>query len=331
MHHYITDQGAWKLTSDLRDNAEQAVRALLKKMHTTMDSKGLKCVDYMDDGTPISLSVDIDGETGSAVFDFSGTGPQVYGNTNAPRAITHSAILYCLRSLVGSDIPLNQGCLNPITVRIPDSSILSPSLSASVVGGNVLTSQRITDVILSAFSATADSSGCMNNLTFGIGGKRINEKGEEVVEKGFGYYETIGGGAGAGPTWRGTSGIHTHMTNTRITDPEVFEKRYPVLLREFSIREGSGGVGLNPGGDGIVRDIEFRVPGVQVSILSERRARAPKGAEGGGNGAMGQNIWLRNDGSRISLGGKATVSFEKGDRIIIRTPGGGAWGKLSAH
>lgn len=295
-----------------------------------MPSTGLKAIDYMDDGTPIALSVNIDAETGSAVFDFAGTGAQVYGNTNAPKAITHSAIIYCLRALVGSDIPLNQGCLNPITVRIPESSILSPNLSASVVGGNVLTSQRITDVILTAFAAGADSSGCMNNLTFGIGGKSINEKGEEVIKKGFGYYETIGGGAGAGPTWNGRSGVHTHMTNTHITDPEVFEKRYPVLLREFSIRPGSGGEGLHPGGDGITRDIEFLVPGVQVSILSERRSRAPKGAAGGSNGEMGQNIWARHDGTILSLGGKATVTFDKGDRIIIKTPGGGGWGKKVA-
>lgn len=292
-----------------------------------MPATGLKAIDYMDDGTPIALTIDIDRETGSAIFDFTGTGPQVYGNTNAPKAITHSAIIYCLRALVGSDIPLNQGCLNPITVRIPESSILSPTLSASVVGGNVLTSQRITDVILTAFAACANSSGCMNNLTFGIGGKVIDDKGNEVVMKGFGYYETIGGGAGAGPTWDGTNGVHTHMTNTRITDPEVFEKRYPVLLREFSIRPGSGGDGLHPGGDGIIRDIEFLVPGVQVSILSERRAREPHGATGGGNGAMGQNIWARNDGTLFNLGGKATATFSKGDRIIIKTPGGGGWGK----
>jgi 5-oxoprolinase (ATP-hydrolysing) len=310
----------------IQSNAEQAVRSLLKKMRASMSASGLKAVDYMDDGTPIALSIEIDDE-GSAVFDFAGTGAQVYANTNAPRAITHSAIIYCLRSLVASDMPLNQGCLNPIEVRIPESSILSPNLAASVVGGNVLTSQRITDVILTAFGACADSSGCMNNLTFGIGGKRVDEHGNEVVDKGFGYYETIGGGAGAGPTWDGTSGVHTHMTNTRITDPEVFEKRYPVLLREFGIRPGSGGEGQHPGGDGIVRDIEFLTPGVQVSILSERRARAPKGAAGGGAGAMGQNLWVRSDGSVVNLGGKATASFDRGDRIIIKTPGGGAWGE----
>ncbi|KAL9944999.1 hypothetical protein D7B24_000370 [Verticillium nonalfalfae] len=311
----------------IQANAEQAVRALLKTMHAAMPPGGLRATDYMDDGTPIALAITIDPATGDAVFDFTGTGPQVYGNTNAPRAITHSAIIYCLRALVASDIPLNQGCLAPIDVRIPPHTILSPGEGASVVGGNVLTSQRVTDVVLAAFGACADSSGCMNNLTFGMGGKRLDETGREVVDKGFGYYETIGGGAGAGPTWEGTSGVHTHMTNTRITDPEVLEKRYPVLLRAFAVRAGSGGEGAHRGGDGIVRDIEFLVPGVQVSILSERRSRAPRGRNGGGDGGMGRNTWVRkSDGMTISLGGKATASFGRGDRIIIETPGGGGYG-----
>ncbi|KAH8662418.1 hydantoinase [Xylariales sp. PMI_506] len=312
----------------IQDNAEYAVRTMLKKIYKELNGATLNATDYMDDGTPISLSITIDGETGSAIFDFEGTGPQVYGNTNAPIAITHSAIIYCLRSLIASDIPLNQGCLNPIDIRVPASSILAPAAGASVVGGNVLTSQRITDVILTAFSACADSQGCMNNLTFGLGGKRIDENGKEVIDAGFGYYETIGGGAGAGPTWDGTSGVHTHMTNTRITDPEIFEKRYPVLLHEFGIRPDSGGAGARRGGDGIVRDIEFRVPGIQVSILSERRSRAPKGLNGGENGRMGQNIWVRSaDGMVVNLGGKATAKFDQGDRIILKTPGGGGYGK----
>ncbi|KAI0432561.1 5-oxoprolinase [Xylaria sp. FL1042] len=310
----------------IQHNAEQAVRALLKQKHTS--GAALQAVDYMDDGTPIALSIVIHGETGSAVFDFTGTGPQVYANTNAPIAITHSAIIYSLRALIAADIPLNQGCLAPIDIRVPDFSILSPAPGASVVGGNVLTSQRITDVILTAFDACADSQGCMNNLTFGIGGKRINSEGEEVVEEGFGYYETIGGGAGAGPSWQGSSGVHTHMTNTRITDPEVFEKRYPVLLREFSICHGSGGRGVHRGGNGIVRNIEFLVPNVQVSILSERRTRAPKGLNGGGDGAMGLNLWVRKENNlAINMGGKGTATFEAGDRIIIKTPGGGGWGQ----
>lgn len=294
----------------IQATAERAVRDLLRSIHKSRGGVPLQAIDYMDDGTPIALTITIDGEAGSAVFDMTGTGPQVYGNTNAPVAITHSAVIYCLRSLVASDIPLNQGCLEPITIKVPPNSILAPGKGASVVGGNVQTSQRIVDVVLKAFGVCADSQGCMNNLTFGT--------------ESFGYYETIGGGAGAGPTWVGQSGVHTHMTNTRITDPEVFEKRYPCVLREFGVREDSGGKGRNRGGDGIVRDIEFTRP-TQVSILSERRTRAPHGLEGGGEGQMGQNLWVSGD-KVVSLGGKATAAFEAGDRIVIKTPGGGGWG-----
>ncbi|SPO02914.1 probable 5-oxo-L-prolinase [Cephalotrichum gorgonifer] len=310
----------------IQDTAERTVRELLKGMHAKHGGAPLHAVDYMDDGTPIELTITIDGTTGSAVFDFEGTGPEIYGNTNAPVAITHSAIIYCLRSLVASDMPLNQGCLAPIDIRVPSGSLLSPSGAASVVGGNVQTSQRITDVVLKALGACADSQGCMNNLTFGTGG--TGDEGKHV--EGFGYYETIGGGAGAGPSWDGESGVHTHMTNTRITDPEVLEKRYPCILHEFGIRRGSGGAGARPGGDGIIREIEFTTP-VQVSILSERRSRAPQGASGGRDGAMGVNLWVRRDeetGERteVSLGGKATAAFGAGDRIVIKTPGGGGWG-----
>ncbi|OJD24359.1 hypothetical protein ACJ73_04281 [Blastomyces percursus] len=309
----------------IQSTAEIAVRELLKTTSKTLGST-LEAVDYMDDGTPITLKITIDGDKGEAVFDFSGAGCEVFGNTNAPTAITHSAIIYCLRSLVKSDIPLNQGCLNPIDIRIPPRTVLSPSKSAGVVGGNVLTSQRITDVVLKAFNACAASQGCCNNLTFGKGGKNAN--GEHV--NGFGYYETIAGGSGAGATWFGQSGVHTHMTNTRITDPEIFERRYPCNLREFSIRKGSGGQGAHPGGDGVVRDIEFLIP-VQCSILYERRSRQPYGLQGGGPGASGKNLWIKRDEETgeervVSLGAKATVSMGEGDRIVVQTPGGGAWG-----
>jgi 5-oxoprolinase (ATP-hydrolysing) len=280
------------------------------------------------------------------------------GNTNAPEAVTYSAIIYCLRCLISEDIPLNQGCLKPILVKIPKRSFLSPSDKAAVVGGNVLTSQRVTDVVLKAFRACAASQGDCNNLTFGFGG---NEAGTDEV-RGFGYYETIAGGSGAGPTWDGTSGVHTHMTNTRITDAEVFERRYPVILREFSLRAGSRGKGQHQGGDGVVRDIEFRIP-VQVSILSERRVYHPYGLEGGEDAQCGLNIWVRKipksdefgddvvgaednaKGGRaiseseekkeeekeqfnyINMGGKNTASMQAGERIIVMTPGGGGWGK----
>jgi 5-oxoprolinase (ATP-hydrolysing) len=337
---------------NIQNNAELSVRNLLKDVSRRFQGQDLSAIDYMDDGSPIKLKITIDAEKGEAVFDFNGTGPEVYGNTNAPEAVTYSAIIYCLRCLISEDIPLNQGCLKPIKVLIPPKSFLSPSDKAAVVGGNVLTSQRVTDVILRAFQACAASQGDCNNLTFGFGG---NVEGEQKV-KGFGYYETIAGGSGAGKDWDGTNGVHTHMTNTRITDAEVFERRYPVLLREFALRAGSGGQGKHCGGDGVIRDIEFRIP-VQVSILSERRVYRPYGLAGGEDAQCGLNIWVRKvetsnparsnkmlNGStngekeagdvvyeerRINLGGKNTAAMKAGERIIICTPGGGGWGKVA--
>ncbi|KAH8928481.1 Hydantoinase B/oxoprolinase [Atractiella rhizophila] len=317
----------------IRDNAALAVRNLLKQVAKERGSK-LEAEDFLDDGSTIRLKVYIDGDKGEAVFDFEGTGTEMIGNLNAPVSVVYSAIIYCLRSMVDLDIPLNQGCLIPITVKIPPGTLLSPSDTAAVVGGNVCTSQRITDVVLKAFEACAASQGDCNNLTFGMGGK--SAAGEHV--EGWGYYETIAGGSGAGPTWDGTSGVHTHMTNTRITDPEILERRYPVILHQFSLRSGSGGAGLHPGGEGVVRDIEFLEP-IQCSILSERRVYSPYGLKGGGNGARGQNLWVKKgreeDGDAgvkggeriINLGGKQTVRMGRGDRIVICTPGGGGWGK----
>ncbi|KAL8281548.1 hypothetical protein RQP46_006232 [Phenoliferia psychrophenolica] len=318
----------------IRDNAELAVRNLLRGVAKKQGTNELRAVDYLDDGTPIALRVTIDPKEGSAIFDFEGTGAEIYGNLNAPVSVTYSAIIYCLRAMVDQDIPLNQGCLVPIEVKLPPGCCLDPSETAAVVGGNVCTSQRVTDVILKAFDAASASQG---DLTFGNGGK--NAKGEHVT--GFGYYETIAGGSGAGPTWEGTSGVHTHMTNTRITDPEVLERRYPTILHQFSLRKDSGGKGLYNGGDGVVREIEFLEP-IQCSILSERRVYHPYGLHGGGDGACGQNIWIKQpraaDGDlpktgggggvprRVNLGGKATLKMGKGDRIIVCTPGGGAWG-----
>ena len=179
----------------IQHNAEMAVRTMLKEFATTHGTRA-HAIDHMDDGTPIELTIDIDPLTGSSRFSFEGTGPQILGNINAPPAVTYSAVIYSLRSLVGQDIPLNQGCLAPIEFNIPQYSLLNPSTDAGVVGGNVLTSQRVVDVVLKAFKACAASQGCMNNLTFG--------------DKKFGYYETIAGGAGAGPSWDGRSGVHTH-------------------------------------------------------------------------------------------------------------------------
>jgi len=298
--------------------AENAVRTLLKEVGARQfPSSGgvgtLRAEDFMDDGTPICLNVHVDGANGSAHFDFTGSGPEMWGNCNAPPSVTASAIIYSLRCMVKQDIPLNQGCLNPVTITIPPGSILSPSKHAAVVGGNVLTSQRVTDVCLKAFQAAAASQGCMNNLTFG------NEE--------FGHYETIAGGAGAGPSWHGRSGVHTHMTNTHITDIEVMEKRFPCVVREFGLRRGSGGVGKYNGGDGVVRELEWRKP-LNVSVLSERRSLAPFGLQGGGDGQRGMNLLFRKDlDTPINLGGKCAVQVAPGDRIRILTPGGGAFGQ----
>lgn len=233
--------------------------------------------------------------------------------------------------MISADIPLNQGCLQPITVICPPNTILSPSPTAATVGCTTETSQKLADLIFRAFNAAAASQGTMNNLTFGCGG---SDPVTGQVTKGFGYYETIAGGAGAGADWHGASGVHTHLTNTRITDPEIFEKRYPVILHEFSLRKGSGGAGRFRGGDGVIRDIEFRVP-LQVSVLSDRRVTAPYGLAGGEDGQRGQNVWVRKDPvtgatRQTSLGPRKTTAFAAGDRLLILTPGGGGYGSSSA-
>ncbi|XP_037237112.1 5-oxoprolinase isoform X3 [Falco rusticolus] len=294
----------------IQANAEVAVREMLKGFAARWGT-AVEAEDRMDDGSPIRLRVQVDPQEGSAVFDFSGSGPEVYGNCNAPRAITLSALIYCLRCMVGQDIPLNQGCLAPVRVVIPKGSILDPSPEAAVVGGNVLTSQRVVDVIFKAFGVCAASQGCMNNVTFG------NER--------VGYYETVAGGAGAGPHWHGRSGVHTHMTNTRITDPEILEQRYPVVLQRFELRRGSGGSGRCRGGDGVVRELLFREDMV-LSVLSERRAVRPYGLRGGSPGAPGLNLLLRRDGRTINLGAKTSVPVEPGDVFRLQTPGGGGFG-----
>ncbi|KAJ8276881.1 hypothetical protein GJAV_G00068950 [Gymnothorax javanicus] len=277
----------------IQKNAEMAVRDMLKEVARRRRQENrsleLSAEDQMDDGTVIKLRVQINEDEGSAVFDFSGTGAEVAGNCNAPRAITLSALIYCLRCMVRQDIPLNQGCLAPIKVHIPSGSILKPSQNAAVAGGNVLTSQRVVDVIFRAFEVCAASQGCMNNISFGTGR--------------MGYYETVGGGAGAGPTWHGRSGVHSHMTNTRITDPEILEKRWGCC--RASVRDK-----------------------MRLSVLTERRAMRPYGLSGGDCGASGMNLLRRADGRMINLGGKNSVNVEPGDMFCLYTPGGGGYGKM---
>ena len=225
-----------------------------------------------------------------------------------------SAIIYVLRTLIDVDIPINGGFLAAVDIHIPDPSMLSPSPEAAVVAGNVETSSRITDVLLRAFGAVAGAQGTMNNLTFG--------------DASFGYYETVGGGSGAGHDWDGKDAVHAHMSNTRITDAEILERRYPILLREFSIRPGSGGRGRHHGGNGVIREIEFLKP-MTAAIVSERRVIAPYGLEGGEPGALGRNLWLRVTGQTVNLGGRNEVPISPGDRIRLETPGGGGYGTPS--
>jgi len=265
--------------------------------------------DRMDDGTPVCVRVEVAGER--MTIDFAGTGAAHPGNLNAPRAVVQAAVIYVLRALVAERIPLNGGCLDPVEIRVPAGSLLDPPAGAAVVGGNVETSQRVVDVLLGALGLAAASQGTMNNVAFG--------------DSSFGYYETIGGGAGAGEGFAGASGVHTHMTNTRITDAEVLETRHPVRVLEFRRRRGSGGAGRWPGGDGLVRRYEF-LSGVEVSILSERRALAPFGLAGGLPGAPGRNTVVRRDGSSVALGGRARLRLEPGDRLLVETPGGGGFG-----
>ncbi|KAI9465801.1 Hydantoinase B/oxoprolinase [Lactarius psammicola] len=332
IHQLVEDYGLKTVQEymyHIRNNAESSVRSLLRDVVRKLGTNVLSAVDYLDDGSPICLRAEINETDGSAVFDFEGTGCEVRGNLNSPISVVHSAVIYCIRAMLDVDIPLNAGCL----VRIPSGSLLAPSRTAAVCGGNVLTSQRIVDVVLRAFNACAASQGCTNNLTFGAGGK--DSDGRAVA--GWGYYETIAGGSGAGPNWRGTSGVHTHITNTRIGDVELLERRYPVLVHRFGLRQGSSGAGKFRGGEGVVRELEFLEP-LQVSILSERRTRAPYGLEGGAPGGLGRNTWIKQgreeDGDasdvaktrEINIGGKATIRMGKGDRLRIETPGGGGWG-----
>jgi 5-oxoprolinase (ATP-hydrolysing) len=224
-------------------------------------------------------------------------------------------VIYVLRSLVAERIPLNGGCLDPVEILIPPGSLLDPPQGAAVVAGNVETSQRVVDVLLGALGIAAASQGTMNNVTFG--------------DESFGYYETIGGGAGAGQGFDGASAVHTHMTNTRITDPEVLEDRYPVRLARFAVREGSGGAGKFVGGCGIERCYEFTAP-LRFTLLTERRLNAPYGQAGGAPGKKGRNTWLRANGEVEELPGRCSVDVAPGDQLRIETPGGGGFGEPEA-
>ena len=283
----------------IQDDAADAVAAAIERLPAGVHT----FADAMDDGAAVVVEISRRGPR--LHVDFTGTAAQDPGNLNAPRAVTVSALLYVLRLLAGRTMPLNSGCLRLVDLTLPPG-LLSPGPGAAVAAGNVETAQRVVDVLLGALGLAAASQGTMNNLTFG--------------DATFGYYETLGGGAGACRGHAGRSGVHTHMTNTRITDPEVLEARFPVRLWRFALRAGSGGAGEWPGGDGLVRELEFLRP-MHVAILSQRRLRAPFGLAGGGPGAMGSN--LLDD--RV-LPGRVAVEVAAGQRLRIETPGGGGHG-----
>ncbi|WP_241676316.1 hydantoinase B/oxoprolinase family protein [Bremerella volcania] len=273
-------------------------------------------IDHLDDGSPLCVAIDLQGET--ATIDFSGTGPVLPGNLNANRAIVTAAVMYCLRCLLSEDIPLNQGVLEPVEIILPECFLNppkqpTPEMCAAVAGGNVETSQRIVDVLLGALGMAAASQGTMNNLTFG--------------DATFGYYETICGGSGATKNAPGASAVHTHMTNTRLTDAEVFELRFPARIRRFAVRRGSGGGGYHRGGDGIIREIEFLRP-LEVSLLTQRRGPYPPyGLNGGRPGMCGENLIQRKNEVETHLPNTTSLSVNTGDILIVRTPGGGGFGK----
>jgi len=286
--------------------AEEAVRRLIGRLRDGAFTY------EMDNGAHVSVAVKVDRATRSAVVDFTGSSGQQGDNFNAPYSISRAATLYVFRTLVDDSIPLNDGCMRPITLKVPKGSMLNPDYPAAVVAGNVETSQVITDCLFAAMGALAPSQGTMNNFTFGNGAHQ--------------YYETIAGGAGAGPGFDGASAVQTHMTNSRLTDPEILETRFPVVLERFAIRRGSGGEGAHKGGDGVVRQIRFRQP-MQAGILSNRRRVAPRGIESGGDAKPGVNKVRRADGSEERLSATASVEMGEGDAFIIETPGGGGFGR----
>ena len=289
----------------VRENAAASVRRMLSSLPDG------KFRYELDSGAAVQVALTVDRKASRARIDFSGTSVQQPTNFNAPASICRAAVLYVIRTLLDDDIPMNDGCLEPIELVIPEGSMLKPRHPAAVVAGNVETSQVVTDALYGATGRLAAAQGTMNNFTFG------NER--------YQYYETLCGGSGAGPGFHGTSAVHTHMTNSRLTDPEVLEWRFPVLVEAFGIRRGSGGVGRWHGGDGVIRRIRFREPMI-ASLLSNRRRVAPFGLEGGAAGAVGKGRVERADGEVIELGATAEVRMSVGDVFVIETPGGGGFG-----
>ncbi len=289
----------------VQNNAEEAVRRAIDVL------KDGAFTYHMDGDAVIKVTVTINKQNRSAVIDFTGTSQQLNTNFNAPKAVTQAAVLYVFRTLVDDSIPLNAGCLNPLEIIVPESSMLNPAYPAAVVAGNVETSQTIVDALYGALGVMAASQGTMNNFTFG------NAR--------YQYYETICGGSGAGADFDGTDAVHTHMTNSRLTDPEVLETRYPVMVESFGIRQSSGGKGKHSGGNGVIRKIKFLEP-MTANILSNHRLIPPFGLNGASPGQLGKNSIRRHNGIEETLSSTGTVEMQPGDTFIIETPGGGGYG-----
>jgi 5-oxoprolinase (ATP-hydrolysing) len=299
--------------------AESLLRRALAGLRERWGDRVLGAESRLDDGAPLRVEIRLtgNGADAGARIDFTGTAPVHPGNLNAPPAVVASAVLYVLRLLVAEPLPLNEGLLRPVELVVPAASLLDPPFDAdparcpAVVGGNVETSQRLVELLISAFGLAAASQGTMNNVLFG--------------DERLAYYETVCGGTGAGPGFAGASAVHSHMTNTRITDPEVLEHRYPVRLERFAVRRGSGGAGRWRGGDGAVRELTFLAP-LSLSVLSQHRDEGPPGAAGGGAGAPGRQRVLRADGGVVELAAVDGCDVAPGDRLLLETPGGGGWG-----
>ncbi|MFD8662735.1 hydantoinase B/oxoprolinase family protein [Streptomyces globisporus] len=289
----------------VQDNAEESVRRIVAGLHDG------HCRYETDSGAVIQVRLTVDRDARSAHLDFTGTSPQQPGNANAPRSVVMAAVLYVFRTLVGADIPLNSGCLKPLDVTIPPGSMLDPSYPAATVAGNVETSQAVTGALYGAIGGQAEGSGTMNNLTFG----------NDHVQ----YYETIASGSGAGDGFDGADAVQTHMTNSRLTDPEILEWRLPVRLESFAVREDSGGAGRWHGGHGVERRIRFLEP-VTIALLSGHRRVPPYGADGGEPGALGEQYIERAGGEAVPLEGCDTAELKAGDVLVVRTPGGGGYG-----
>ncbi|MCS5692005.1 hydantoinase B/oxoprolinase family protein [Cyanobium sp. FGCU-6] len=308
LQRWITREGEAEVRTwmaHVQANAAEAVREVIDGLRDGHHSVEL------DDGSRIAVSVRIDRAGRRARVDFSGTSPQQSGNMNAPLAITKAVVLYAFRCLVGRPIPLNAGCFAPIDLVVPRGCLLRPEPPAAVVAGNVETSQAVANALFGALGVMAAAQGTMNNLSFG------DERRQ--------YYETICGGTGAGPTFAGADAVQSHMTNSRLTDPEILEDRFPVVLERFALRRGSGGRGQHRGGDGVERWLRFEEP-LSVSLLTGSRRVPPFGLAGGESGHTGENLLVRADGSALPLPGCAALAVEPGDRLRIATPGGGGYG-----